>query len=113
MPAPRRYPADRRQRAVRLVLETATSSPATPCLAAAAGRPSAGSQPGHAARLGPPGGHRPEQPSWVSTADSARVKELERELPQPGGPRPRLGCAYAGGAIEMGPRWLTPMTCAA
>jgi hypothetical protein len=49
----------------------------------------------------------------VSTADSARVKELERELPQPGGPRPHLGCAYAGGAIEMGPRWLTPTTCAA
>jgi hypothetical protein len=63
--------------------------------------------------LSPPGGDRPEQPSWVSTADSARVKELERELPQPGGPRPHLGCAYAGGAIEMGPRWLTPTTCAA
>jgi transposase len=114
MPAPRRYPAELRQRAVRLVLETRDQQPGeTVPGALLRGRPSAGSQPGHVARLGPPGGDRPEQPSWVSTADSARVKELERELPQPGGPRPHLGCAYAGGAIEMGPRWLTPTTCAA
>jgi transposase len=114
MPAPRRYPADLRQRAVRLGVGDRDQQPGE-------------TMPGALLRVGRQLGVNPDTlRGWVrqaeidqssrpgvSTADSARVKELERELPQPGGPRPHLGCAYAGGAIEMGPRWLTPTTCAA
>src|SRR4029453_15038961 len=92
MPAPRRYPADLRQRAVRLVLETATSSTARPCLARCCGSAvSWESNPdtlrGWVRQAEIDQSSRP----GVSTADSARGKELERELPQSGGPPLSLG----------------------
>jgi hypothetical protein len=65
MPAPRRYPAELRQPTVPLVLETRDQqSGQTVPGAVLRGRPSAGSQPGHVARLGRPGGDRPGEPSW-------------------------------------------------
>jgi transposase len=81
MPAPRRYPAELRQRAVRLVLETRDQQPGD-------------TVPGALLRVGRQLGVNPDTlRGWVrqadidqssrpgvSTADSARVKELQREL---------------------------------
>ncbi len=65
MPAPRRYTAELRQPAVRLVLETRDqqSGDTVPGAVLRVGR-QLGVNPDTFARLGPRGGHRPGQPSW-------------------------------------------------
>jgi hypothetical protein len=79
MPAPRRYPAELRQRAVRLVLETRDQQSGETVRGAVlrVGR-QLGVNPGTFARLGPPGGDRPGQLSWgghrgVGTGQGARA----------------------------------------
>ena len=82
MPAPRKYPPELRERAVRLVLEAREQDPELSLNAAvvrigAAGR----GQQGHVARAGASRPRSMPVAGRASTTDErARIKELEREV---------------------------------
>ena len=79
VPAPRKYPNELRERAMRLVVEAREQDPELSLNAAVhADRAAGRGQSGHAARLVQAGGHRRGAQAGTTTSDAARIKELEQ-----------------------------------